>query len=629
MISNNPKLDTTTNLTYFECRKDIKNLLKLINVSLENNSQTFFLALYYMDSVFTNKNFLEIYNKFYSPENQKNPSNKEYLMFSLACLIIATKYNENDPHVPNIIGFTNLCSFHSNSLYNFKVEELFETEVFILKLLEYKLNYYTLYHYIVFFFVHGLFFINDKKFEQNITQKTLENIYIRLRGILDNFLDDEKNIEYSIGNNNYLTAIQIITFVLKNELKSDNSETNNIFNTYYDIDKEYSNDIINNKINEIYENIKQKEEDKKNNETINIMPSNSGPNINKNDNNKLISTNNCRYDQLNKNKNNKKLNNNNYLNKLYFKTYYYFPNDPSQKLKSDIANKNKILKNANCFDNYTEFYKNRTNKKNQNSCKLLEYNNKNRSIYKNVFNNNTNKNYNIFNDVKNNSKLDKIFSNLHYCYFNNSKNVRKNISNLEAKNSKSYYSRNLSLKNIFPSKIDSETKYSKNESMDYGDLVCDNIIEKTKKVFDKTNNKSNSMEKNLNYNKIDKIDKIKTGIININLINHSENNNINLFVNCQNPTKNIFSLNKKPNEIDSNKNYTYLGYLNTKVANNSAEKYVNKNLKNFHFDNINNLGTFFDYSKRKRYENIDSSANDFKIRILLNKYGKFPRTKKY
>ena len=638
MINNNLKVDITINLIYFKSRKEIKNLLKLINASLENNSQTFYLALYYMDLVFTNKNFIESYNKFYFSENQDNPSNREYLMFSLACLIIASKYNENDPHIPNIISFTNLCSFHSKSLYNFKVEELFVAEIFILKLLEYKLNYYTLYHYVVFFFAHGLFFLdNKKKYDQKVIKKILENIYIHSREILDIFLDDEKFIEYSIGDNNYLTSIQIIIFILKKELKENYSENNNVFNFFFNLNKDYTNDIVNDKINEIYEKITKKEENKKNKKYSNIMPSNPGPNIYKNVNNKIIPTKNLKNNQLNENINNKKLDSSYNLNKLYFKTYYYFPKDSSgkpldQKLKSDNATKNKILKKANYFDNYIESYKNHSTKKNKNSHNSMEYNNKNQSIiYKSILNNTTNKNNNIANNTKNNSKLDKVFSNLHYCYFNGAKNIRKNASSLETKNPKNTYSRNFYLKNTNTSQIVLETKNNnnKNDNIDNKNLDNDNIIEKTKKVFEKINNKSNSMEKNFSFNKIDKIDKLKTGIININFINHNENNNINLFVNYQNPSKNIFSYNQKINGIDPNKNYSSIGYLNSKFVNSSAEKFTNKNFKNFRYGNINDLGTFFDYSKNNKYENIDSSAKDFKTRLLLNNFSKFSRSKKY
>ena len=103
----------------------------------------------------------------------------------------------------------------------------------------------------------------------------------------------------------------------------------------------------------------------------------------------------------------------------------------------------------------------------------------------------------------------------------------------QTKNPKNIYSRNFYLKNTNTSQIVLETKNNnnKNDNIDNKNLDNDNIIEKTKKVFEKINNKSNSMEKNFSFNKIDKIDKLKTGIININFINHNENNNINLFVN--------------------------------------------------------------------------------------------------
>ena len=92
---------------YFSNRKNIIEIIQTINTALNNSSQTFFLALYYMDLILTNKNHSIIFKLFYEDKEDdlKSEISINYLiMFSLACLIIATKYNENEPHFPNIIN---------------------------------------------------------------------------------------------------------------------------------------------------------------------------------------------------------------------------------------------------------------------------------------------------------------------------------------------------------------------------------------------------------------------------------------------------------------------------------------------------------------------------------------------
>ena len=48
------------NSIYFEKRKEIKTLIKNMNTCLDNNSSTFFLALFYMDFIFENYSLEDI-----------------------------------------------------------------------------------------------------------------------------------------------------------------------------------------------------------------------------------------------------------------------------------------------------------------------------------------------------------------------------------------------------------------------------------------------------------------------------------------------------------------------------------------------------------------------------------------
>ena len=155
MINNNyGEINNSINLLYINNRKKILELIKMINSGLGNTSQTFFLSVYYMDLILSDKNFENIFKKFFQDnENDINIElkNKDLLLVSLACLILSTKFNENDPNVPNILSFVNLCSYYSNNKYIFRVNELTNAEVIALKFLKYKLNHFTIYHYFIFF----------------------------------------------------------------------------------------------------------------------------------------------------------------------------------------------------------------------------------------------------------------------------------------------------------------------------------------------------------------------------------------------------------------------------------------------------------------------------------------------
>ena len=126
-------------------RPKLINLIRNINCLLDFNSQTFFLALFYMDKIFSNINLI-IDNK------------RDYIILSLSCLLIASKFNENDPHVPELIKYISLCEQFSNFEYIFNIDDLRKGEMIILQLLEFKINYYSIYHFLVFFFTHGIIF---------------------------------------------------------------------------------------------------------------------------------------------------------------------------------------------------------------------------------------------------------------------------------------------------------------------------------------------------------------------------------------------------------------------------------------------------------------------------------------
>ena len=144
------------NKLYFSRRKQLKSLMKSINSYIDFNSQTYFLALYYMDLIFTHKDLEKIFFNHFALWHQYPLQNVDlqmsnYVLLSLACLIIAAKFNENDSNNPTMSSFLRLLYEFSKKKYIFNLEYLYRAEVVVLKILKYKLNYYTIYHYLIFF----------------------------------------------------------------------------------------------------------------------------------------------------------------------------------------------------------------------------------------------------------------------------------------------------------------------------------------------------------------------------------------------------------------------------------------------------------------------------------------------
>ena len=240
------------NKIYFENRSKIKLLIKNINTCLDNNSSTFFLSLFYMDFIFENYSLEEILNdnknNFYFSDNIYTINN--YVLLSLACLVISSKYNERDPHVPDLNSFLRIYNKYSKFYFIFSLNELMIAEVNILKILKYKLNYYSLYQFVTFFFCNGLLFEKNIKKSELIQKfkysekKILEKIYVKSREILDLIIDDyEKYYMLFNGRDNYITAIEILLWSIENILNIKIIDEQYIFPLFYHININYSKHI--------------------------------------------------------------------------------------------------------------------------------------------------------------------------------------------------------------------------------------------------------------------------------------------------------------------------------------------------------------------------------------------------
>ena len=257
--SNRMNLNIERNKFYFSRRKEIKNLMKLVNSHTDNNSQTLFLTLYYMDLIFTHKDLEKVFYNHFKLCNNNNSFNdiqiNNYVLLSLACLIIASKYTENDPHVPTMSSFIRLLYQCSNKKYIFNVDSLFIAEVVVIKLLQYKLNYYTIYHYLIFFFTHGIIFKktieNSEIYKKYSERKILEKIYIQAREILDRIVEHHKYFYLFFGKDNYKIVVEIFLWSIEHIMNIILKDDENIFKLVYNIN------IDENEHKEIYELIEK------------------------------------------------------------------------------------------------------------------------------------------------------------------------------------------------------------------------------------------------------------------------------------------------------------------------------------------------------------------------------------
>lgn len=236
---------------YLSIRNDLFYLIKKISSKMGFKSQTYFLSVYYLDILFS--------------QNKKIDCNHNIL--GLACLLLSAKYCENDPCVPELKYFIKIYNRLVGSKNSISVSDLFYSEVIACKMLNHKLNYYTIYDFNSFFFSHNILkdeqlddinieYDNGKNEKHNRftgkEKKIMERIYRKSRYYLDNLIESPISLKY----NSLLLSIYImkksIEFTLLNEhnfdkydyslkdkfIKKTNDCFNSIINGYYNIDYE-------------------------------------------------------------------------------------------------------------------------------------------------------------------------------------------------------------------------------------------------------------------------------------------------------------------------------------------------------------------------------------------------------
>ena len=660
---------------YFHLRSSLIELLKKIAKLLGFKSQTFFLSVYYLDIIIIEASQILGINN--------------YSSLALACLVVASKYCENDPNVPQLPYFIRVY----NNIFGYKepiaISELIYNEVKICKILNYKLQYYTIYDYNYFFFSHGILKLEqlkeikkDNDIPFSIHAKTiLEKIYKKSRSYLDVIINKRVCFKYS--------SLLISIYIMQKSVESIIINESKIIN---DIEKiqirrktqQYFKEIMNDfyKIN--YENNKEyillkKEIEPYKDRNKNIIPSI----INKLSFSNNAFKSNLSTTKINKNINKSKLENHiqkysNYLKKN--NNHFYEKNHRNlteNNQRDSTSMENKLLSQSilNNIKNGKLIIQ--TSQSNDFKYSPNNYLSNNNIINKNldIINNYKKeiKNYNY--GVKRSFNSIKYLNNISYnisdekksIYFNNFANKVPSSANLNI-NKLSYLNQSIDYLKTKPNSPENKEKLS-SEVIIY--------INKKSKINKYINSKINKTEGNINCSKnlLDFCNKAPSNLklmndrdktnesqlMNINKLYYRKilyNNNENKFKSHSNKKEFKVKINKSTNSIKhliiNNNPYNEILKLNKKIGNlyknknnNSEESYFNNRYGNIFLsdndidndieDDIKNKNTkievnsFNNYISGKSYVNKKinlkerNSIGSNKLKLLSNTVNQPPK----
>ena len=143
MISETKFEKENNNTFYHEKRKRFVEYLKTLIIEMNFKTKTFFLAVKYLDTIMYSQNL----NSFFMKD-------LDNLLVSI--IVIASKYNENDPMFPRLEKFVKVVG-----KYNVNLDSLVKSEIEALYLLGYVLNNPTIYDFLEVFGLKGILYEND------------------------------------------------------------------------------------------------------------------------------------------------------------------------------------------------------------------------------------------------------------------------------------------------------------------------------------------------------------------------------------------------------------------------------------------------------------------------------------
>jgi len=140
---------------YFSIRKKLITIIKDIHNYLNFNKDTFYSSIYYMD-ILCNK-LIE--------DSIENFETFDFKNLAISCIILSSKFTDNDPNIPNIKLYLYDKSKNNNqNVSNSDIENLKEFEIKCLNKLSYKLNYSNVFSFLKLFYCYGFVFKKDFEF---------------------------------------------------------------------------------------------------------------------------------------------------------------------------------------------------------------------------------------------------------------------------------------------------------------------------------------------------------------------------------------------------------------------------------------------------------------------------------
>ena len=644
---------SSINKDYLKIRTAIFKIIQKITMKMGFKSQTYFLSIYYLDILFMKKKKINI----------------NLYKIGLASLCISAKFCENDPIVPqlqyfikvynNVMGYKNIIS----------MSDLMYAEVLVCKLLNYKLNYYSIYDFNTFFFCHGILKLEQikdienefkKNYNLNKNEFTINKLFVKnilgkiykttrnyldtiikiykiifkynplfvtifiLRKSIEEILSDEFKKNYSKDKDNEQKEKEKEEFIKRNCLYF-----REIMKDFYKIDYEsseqYKQLILDEEINNIF---KDKEKDKSENKKYENNNNNNNRNtINdagNDNNNKFLNSSaaNGFYKRLKipinedinnakKNKNTINIkNSNNYINIDNIEEDNLDTNLNINELRKSQIIKNEIIKNNNKLNKISIPRINTYNTiNNHNKTENKENNNKNTEIKTQTQSNSPSKPNKVLNYKKINKNIKKL--KLNTVNEKASINTTENIK-MSTHKKKPYYKKFINL----------------NNNKEILNSIINSIKSSTATNF--YSNKVNTLPTSNNQ--------ISSSYINTKNVLTTENNNNNNENNLYTYISSFHRRTKLKNQQNKKK------FINTSIG----ERYRKKIKNNLNSININNrdispiiknekpiINTNSNTNQDKIYEKVKSSTSDNfypshlkKISVNLNKDSELKKLEK-
>jgi hypothetical protein len=211
-----------TTSSYQIVRSDIIKFLRKMIMKNKYEDSTFHLAMSYIDIILKNKTAL-------------SSSESKVDLIVIAAFILASKYAENDPLIPDLQNFSS-----SSSKYYFNIKEVRKYEDAVLKAIDYKVDQVTSYSVLQFFIHHGIVFKDELEILFEISPEiNIHKIHNYCYEILNFFSYDNKSLDYSP------VSIALSCIILCREFyELHPNRTNDLFKTY-NLDQESVSECVN------------------------------------------------------------------------------------------------------------------------------------------------------------------------------------------------------------------------------------------------------------------------------------------------------------------------------------------------------------------------------------------------